>query len=433
MSNLRKNIMPYAARFLSSDWLLNTKRQIAEFKRSISGKTHELEVFIAASDPYSYLLVQVLPELVSRYKLGLRLRAVRDLQEDMFPDYPKWQANSLIDADRLASLYQLRSPLKSGVGTEHLPDITIATQLLLAIENEQDALAKTQQILSNYWSGILDENSEKQDSEQQLNTNQERLKALGHYYPAMTHYGGEWYWGIDRFDHLEKRLNELGVANGHPQVRYDLQTRNFCSPPVTSGGSDKPLEIFFSARSPYSYIGLLQAEKLAKHYDIPFVVKPVLPMMMRGMFVPDTKKMYIFHDTKREAKKLGLDYGFVADPLGEAVENCYSIYPYAKTQNKEVEFLLSFSRAVNSEGIRADQEQGLEIIVERCGLDWQQAKQCLGSQNWRDEVENNFAELQGLGLWGVPCFRYGDTVAWGQDRLWLIEQEVIGELGIEPQ
>ena len=261
---------------------------------------------------------------------------------------------------------------------------------------------------------------------QHLVKNQNKLKALGHYYPAMLHYGGEWYWGIDRLDHLERRLNKLGLS-GSPEVKYDLQTHAFCSGTRAGNDGEVPLEIFFSARSPYSYLGLLQAAKLAKHYGVQLNVKLVLPMMMRGMFVPDTKKMYIFRDTKREAKKRGIEYGFVADPLGEAVENCYSLYPYAEKQGKGVEFLVSFSQAVNSRGVRADQEKGLQIIVEDCGLNWQEAKEYLSDDSWRERVERNFDELQSLGLWGVPCFRYGELVTWGQDRMWLLEGAIRGK------
>jgi hypothetical protein len=32
-------------------------------------------------------------------------------------------------------------------------------------------------------------------------------------------------------------------------------------------------------------------------------------------------------------------------------------------------------------------------------------------------------------LWGVPSFRFGDLATWGQDRLWLIEQAIIENLG----
>ncbi|MEI7837638.1 MAG: class II fructose-bisphosphate aldolase, partial [Planctomycetota bacterium] len=34
---------------------------------------------------------------------------------------------------------------------------------------------------------------------------------LGHYLGAMLFYGGQWYWGIDRLHHLERRLQDLGA------------------------------------------------------------------------------------------------------------------------------------------------------------------------------------------------------------------------------
>jgi 2-hydroxychromene-2-carboxylate isomerase len=114
----------------------------------------------------------------------------------------------------------------------------------------------------------------------------------------------------------------------------------------------------------------------------------------------------------------------VADPLGKAVENCYALLDYAKSQQRELEFLLEFGRAVNSQGVHADSTKGLRLIVERSGLNWVEANQHLTGQNWREAVNKNMLELNQLGLWGVPCFQYGDTVVWGQDRLWVIEQAI---------
>ena len=34
---------------------------------------------------------------------------------------------------------------------------------------------------------------------------------LGHYLGATFFYAGEWYWGIDRLHHLERRLQDLGA------------------------------------------------------------------------------------------------------------------------------------------------------------------------------------------------------------------------------
>ena len=423
-SEFKKNIMPHFAKYVSSDFLLNSKRKMAEVKRNVQKKPHRIDVFIAGADPYSYLLVQLLPELVSRFNLQLNMHTIRDLQADMFPDYPKWQANSLLDADRLARLYHLVSPNQYADVEANQDNVQIVTEQLLAAENCADPLNHINEILDDFWARNLAAYQCNTNAQQQLVENQTLLKQLGHYLPATVHYGGEWYWGVDRLDHLETRLNSLGLCDQAPTVKYDLQTRHFCSGDKSNVNKKMPVEIFYSARSPYSYLGLEQVVKISQYYDIPLKIRPVLPMMMRNMLVPDTKKMYIFHDTKRQAKKLGISYGCVADPLGQAVENCYALYTYAASKGKQIQFLLEFGRAVNSQGIRADREQGLKIIVERCGLKWSEAKTYLQYCDWQEMVETNINELHTLGLWGVPCFRHGDTVCWGQDRLWLIEQSI---------
>jgi 2-hydroxychromene-2-carboxylate isomerase len=423
-SEFKKNIMPHLAKFVSSDFLLNSKRKMVEVKRYIQKKPHQIDVFIAGADPYSYLLVQLLPELVSRFNLKLNIHTIRDLQAEMFPDYPKWQANSLVDADRLARLYHLVSPKQNAVGEVNQDNVQIVTEQLLAAENRTNPLKHINEILGDFWARKLTIEPSNTNTQQQLVDNQHLLKQLGHYLPATVHYGGEWYWGIDRLDHLESRLNSLGLSDQAPTVKYDLQTRHFCSGDESNVDKNMSVEIFYSARSPYSYLGLEQVVKLTQHYDIPLNIKPVLPMMMRNLLVPDTKKMYIFHDTKRLAKQLGIAYGCVADPLGEAVKNCYALYSYAESKGKQIQFLLEFGRAVNSQGIRADRDQGLKIIVERCGLEWLEAKTYLQHSDWLKMVASNLDELHTHGMWGVPCFRHGDTVCWGQDRLWLIEQSI---------
>jgi len=52
-------------------------------------------------------------------------------------------------------------------------------------------------------------------------------------------------------------------------------------------------------------------------------------------------------------------------------------------------------------------------------------QQALKDEGWRVIAEANRAELFSLGLWGVPSFRVGDTAAWGQDRLWVIQQALL--------
>lgn len=418
------------ARILASDNLLNTKRAVLEFKRRVSHQPFKLELFVAISDPYSYLLLQILPELVTRFNLEVSLFTVRDKQQEMFPEPYKWHTNSLQDAGYLGHLYKLEFPLFSSSQQFSETRIDSDTAKLLSVEGQPDVYNKMRDVFDSYW---LKQANQEQDQgtcqldqalTAQLEKNQQYLHQQGHYFSAMIKFAGEWYWGLDRLDHLEKRLNKLGVSKLPEQVCYDLQTRDFCASPSSPEIVKHDLVMYFSARSPYSYLGLEQAVKLCTHYQCNLVIKPVLPMMMRGMNVPHNKKMYIFHDTKREASKLNIPYGFVADPLGKAVENCYALFDFARSQGKEVNYLLAFSRAVNSCGIHADNDHGMRLIVQNCGLDWNEAKKHLNNQDWRQWAECNLRDLNALGLWGVPCFQYGNIVTWGQDRLWLIEKEM---------
>lgn len=419
---MKKSVMPYAAKALSSDTLLNMKRRLFEWKRTMTGQSRRLTVYIAVDDPYSFLLLQVLPEFVQRFDLNIDLVSIEAYQHAMFPELAKWRKNALVDAQRLANLYELQQP--KDLGQLNPRQISQMTSRLLAMESDSDALHQALSLFSTFWSGRKEDTGKLSEKNvEQLNRNQSRLEKAGHYLPAVVHYAGEWYWGLDRLGHLEQRLleSDVGIGDERQFIRQQLQFLN----QTTKAPSDKPITIFYSARSPYSYLGLEQAKALCEHYQIPLMIKPVLPMMMRGLHVPDAKKMAIFHDTKREAKVKGIPYGFVADPLGEAVEKGYAVYQYACLQNKGLEFLIEFGRAVNSQGIRADQERGLKLISERAGLDWSQAKPYLAKEEWRHMVADNMRELSQLGLWGVPCFHYIDTVVWGQDRLWVIEQMIL--------
>lgn len=434
---LIKNIQPYAARILSSSAVLTSKRCLFELKRRVVMQPHIVDVYLRINDPYCYLLVQVLADFEQRYSIKIVSKTILRLQEDMYPEAEMWHGNGFNDAVHLARLYGLTFP--SEVPVQDAIQVKQSTEYLLQLEIDSAEQGcdwpKIQSIFDQYWlqqarpddhvpldPAVLDK---------RLKTNERDLMKQGHYMSAMLHYAGEWYWGLDRLDHLEARLNTLGVCQGEATKRIDFNKTyaDFCqSPAALVSHVDKTLVVFFSIRSPYSHIGLLQAIKLAQHYQITLEIKPVLPMVMRGLSVPNTKKMYIFHDTKREAKKLGIDYGFVADPLGQGVENCYRLFAYAQSLGCEQQFLLNYSLAVNAQGIRSETNSGLKLIVQRSGMDWGHAQSLLQSstvdEEWRIWAESNRQAMLALGSWGVPTFQYADLALWGQDRLGIIEQRI---------
>lgn len=91
-------------------------------------------------------------------------------------------------------------------------------------------------------------------------------------------------------------------------------------------------------------------------------------MVMRGMKVNYEKRMYITKDCKRVADEKGIPFGNIVDPLGYAVERCYSLYGFAKKHGKEEEYLRAFGQAVWADGTHGYMKNNLKKLSNP--LDW---------------------------------------------------------------
>ena len=436
-------LIPHLANMLLSTRLLNLKRALSEQKRKLSNQAHVVTVYLSINDAYSYVLLQVLKDLQDRYPIEFEFRCVLNRQQQMFPAPSMWDNNAFIDGGYLANLYQLNFPTQAPQQSSQLD--AQATAQLLHWELQPGFLQNALSLFKAYWQGGSEKVTDLIDPaiggntecyQHHLLNNENKLKENGHYLSAMLHYGGEWYWGLDRLQYLERRLNALNVNAATAQIKFDLGQKNFCQQldvvTITAAQKDQlqsqPIEMYWSIRSPYSYIALVRARQLCKHYEVPLVVKPVLPMVMRRMDVPKNKKGYIAPDAKREAAQCGVPFGRVADPLGEGVERCYALFDYAQSQGKGLDYLESYAKGVWSQGIRSDTDKGLKRIVESVGLDWQQAKQHVNNTDWRYWAQDNLAQLYGHGLWGVPSFKYGEVQFFGQDRIDCLERAMVQQV-----
>lgn len=416
-----KTLMPYVARILASSTLQRGRQWRFELQRILRAEAKQIEVFLNIQDPYAYGLAQVLPAFQARFNLPINVRFICEYQEDVVPEPELLRQYAKDDAAYLARLYQLQE--------EHFADVPQAQVMPFVAAYEwrgdrspQAALAVFEQVRTQQPAPVL--TLAQQDAGKvQITLNQQRLQHLGHYNSAVLFYAGEWFWGLDRLHYLERRLNREGLNIGTAQVLFkQTQYPSELNPeqPLNAqheGAQLPPLTLYWSARSPYSYLALLRCQQLATCYRLPFEVKPVMPMMMRNMPVPQRKKMAIFYDTVREARHYGIPYGQVADPLGAGVERCYALLAYARQAQGYLAFLQSFARGVNSQGLQAESDKGMAKIVSNAGLDWREAQRHINSNDWRDEVANNFAQMQLQGLWGVPCIHFAGLWVWGQDRI----------------
>jgi 2-hydroxychromene-2-carboxylate isomerase len=384
---------------------LEKQRAKTERTRLKTGARHVVEYFHQVEDGYSHLACQVLPQLCQQYDIELVCHLVRGPQGDNLPEPELLLQLSRYDAFHVAPEYGLQFPEHPEPLDPSLVDLASA---VLAAQDSASFIDCAAQVGEALWSGdaarlqdLADSLGRTSDSERQarLDAGTARRGQLKHYSGAMFYYGREWYWGVDRLYHLEKRLTELGAdraAGGEMLVpRPALEAG-----PLKDNGS-LTLEVYPSLRSPYTSIAFDRAVKLAQDTGVKLVVRPVLPMVMRGVPATREKGFYIFSDTVREAREAGVPYGNFYDPIGDPVRRCYSLYPWACQQGLGNELLSSFLSAAFAQGINTNNDRGLRQVVEAAGLDWGEAQQHLGESGWEEILEDNRLAMYDAGLWGV--------------------------------
>ena len=344
-----------------------------ERRRRASGEPHRVDYFHQVGDPYSCLLAQVLPKLTARYDIELRCHLVSAPPEWAAPEREKLDAYSRLDAQRLAARAGL---IFADPGVQPLPARLAQAEAALARSLRVGSFIEDAASISTaLWSGAALVASTEDASAPKAAGDAVRAR-LGHYLGGVFHYGGEWYWGLDRLHYLEERLSALQAhkADAPASMIYPQPIS-----PVSDGAPSlraEPGELHFylSFRSPYTYLAAARVKALADAYGVALRLRFVLPMVMRGLPVPPAKRNYITLDAAREARRVGVPFGRVADPVGRPVERGYSLLPWAIAQGRGYDYCLAFMRAVWSEGVDAGSDAGLRRIVEAAGLDWREAQ-----------------------------------------------------------
>jgi len=409
------------------------RRSYFEMRRRLGRKKHVVSAFLQLDDPYSYLLARYLPELASTYDIELKVY-LSQARGDAYQPAPDMAAEyAAMDARRVAR--ELGIPF---LDRGRAPPVEHRRGLLdvLAARAERDDFAEEfSAALEIYWRGDTEAAARRSDTGQSgqadgvIARSQQLQERLGHYNSGMLHYGGEWYWGVDRLHYLADRLDEMGLAReGASGARLaSIQHAMQLSLPVTPPAAAQqlpPLELFHSFRSPYSYLALKRVFAIADAFGLQLQLRPVLPMVMRGMQLPRAKLLYIARDTAREAERLEIPYGKIADPVGKGAERCLAVFRYAESEHKGRDFLANAGLAIWSEAVDVSADKGMRKVTGRSGLFWPDVVAAMESDDWRPEVESNRESMMASGSWGVPTMRLGDEVFWGQDRDWLLARHV---------
>jgi 2-hydroxychromene-2-carboxylate isomerase len=404
-------------------WLGPTGDAARRALATLRPTTHRLDLYFDIGDPWSYLAAQAAQRLVEAYGVELAITMVTPPASDVDAQPAMRARHAVRDARMLAEYWNVDFPGKKeadpgalrDVATSLVKDRPAGEQLTAAIELTTAMWAGDKKRLASLLGKWGTESSMRVPPI--LNANYEALRKAGHYQGAMLTYGGEWYWGIDRLRYLEAALAR---DTGKP-VANVVTPRQGAGPLALS---DKPLtcELWFSFRSPFAYLALEQIERVLG--DVPLVLRPIAPMVTRGIPLPNAKRLYNVRDAKREADRLRIEFGEICDPLGAGIDHCLAIAHWADQRGQLLAFARSALRGIWAEARDMAEYVDLRHVVERAHLPWDEAKHAIGRDDAAKWATANAADLAVIGLWGVPSLRVGDFVAWGQDRLPLLAERL---------
>ncbi len=405
----------------------------------------QLHFFYQADDPYSHLMAQVLPTLLAQFQLEYVFHLVPPGMDDVIPERAMRERYARRDCAMIAPWYGVHFV---DAGQAPRQDLQSIAQCILSTGRVAQHPELPARVGFALWrddalglQALAGEHgfSEVAQSQQNLLRGDRMRSACGHYLGGTLYFEGTCYHGIDRMHYLQSRLMARGLLRTErEQVQMILPNKNTSQPalpPPLTGAAQHDrlvLEFFASLRSPYSWLAVDRVIELGQRYHTKIVLRPVLPMVMRGLPVPRKKGAYIMMDAAREAQILGIPFGQIFDPLGEPVRRAYSLFDWVRSQAQELVFFQRLLRAAFAEGRDIYAKSTLRQIIEDLGLSWQEALHELDNQDWQEEVEQNRLAMQAHQCWGVPSFVLKDPkreaplcVAWGQDRLWLVEQAML--------
>ncbi len=398
--------------------------------RVLRGGRRRARFYYRADDPYSHLLAQVAPRLAGAYGLEIEIIPVAAPGVGANPAPEMLLEHAISDAALLAESYGLSFPRDATPPSEDR--VRRAHAVMLERRTSEQQLQVGAELGEAVWrddgsalAAIVERYGSVSGEEVRpaLEANYAALERAGHYQPGMIYYGGDWYWGIDRLHFLEERLQREGL-----QGRLDLSSGP--SPALASmihSSDSNPLrlEVFVSFRSPYSYLSIPQLRDLRDRHGLEVNVRPVLPMVMRGLPVPTAKRLYIVHDAKREADRLGIPFGHVCDPLGQGIGHCMAVFfGCAIGKGLELEFPASVMRGIWSEARDVGHLPDLVFLAERAGISEAEVRAAIEDSSWKEPAKANREALTGMGLWGVPSLRIGSYSSWGQDRIPALAAEI---------
>ncbi|QFT78139.1 2-hydroxychromene-2-carboxylate isomerase [Erythrobacter sp. THAF29] len=206
-------------------------------------------------------------------------------------------------------------------------------------------------------------------------------------------------------------------------------------------------DLFFSFRSPYSYLAVGRYRAMVNEYDLDITLRTVWPIAIRDPDILFTGNpaapRYILLDCMRSAQMQGIPLrwprpdpvvqDFATREIAEEQPHIYRIGRLgqaATRRGKGLEFADEASRIIWSGEVDGWNEgDHLNGAAERAGLDFDEmeAEVEADAEALDAEIAANQNALEAAGHWGVPTLVFEGEPFFGQDRVdmakWRMEQK----------
>jgi len=401
----------------------DTRRDLIRWRHKLIRRgPPTIHYFHQADDPHSHLAIQKIPAIAANYDVRFKFHLCSRPSKDDQGDSSRFETWILNDARNIAEHFNVTLP--NAVERIEAGQRKKAEEMLSEFLNQQTFPEVALEVGTKLWTGSNLKSARR--AKNIIDSGNEIRKNLGHWLSGTFYFEGEWYWGIDRLHHLERRLIESDISSNNSSPIVKRPEENFNE---RLNASFLSLEFFPSLRSPYSAICFDRVISLTDKAQINLVLKPVMPMMMRGVSASRNKQIYIMTDAKREADYYEQKLGPIVDPIGSPVKKAFELLPNLKEMDKDIEFCGNYLTAAWKEGVDITNQTGLKKVLERSGVTWEEVNQDQESLDWKILLDENLNRMMDIGFWGVPSFNLTgggmeDLSCWGQDRLWLIKREI---------
>ena len=209
-------------------------------------------------------------------------------------------------------------------------------------------------------------------------------------------------------------------------------------------------ELFFSFRSPYSYLAIGRYRALSEMFDVDIALRPVYPLAIRqpdffernhpnwlGYTIRDMMRVAQFHDIPFAAPKPDpIVQNMMTREIAEDQPHIFRLTRMgqaAARRGKGLVFADEVSRLIWGGTAGWNEGEHLAGAAANAGLDLGEltAEAETDSETLDSEIAANQQALESAGHWGVPTLVFEGEPFFGQDRiemvLWRMNQKGLAE------